>query len=140
MIDVTNLKRLFQNKSEDLITKLDEIGDLLEHGELDRDEVITFSEHVLDLAIAEENIAVKESLLRILLHAVIYQDVGKNVEWDKLANALPMLHDSILDYALTIIGSSKNKKYLNVIEPYLHSQTDYIKQTAAEALIEISHN
>lgn len=140
MIDVNNLKRLFQNRSEDLVVKLDEIGDLLEQGQLNRIDVIIFSEHVLDLAIAEENIAVKESLFRILLNAVIYQDVGKNLEWDKLANILPMLHDSILDYALTIIGYSKNRKFIKVIESYLDSPIDYIKQTASEALMEINHH
>lgn len=82
----------------------------------------------------------KESLFRILLNAVIYQDVGKYVEWDKLANILPMLHDRILDYALTIIGYSKNRKFINVIKPYLDSPTDYIKQTASEALLEINHH
>ncbi|MFP3380695.1 hypothetical protein SB767_30705, partial [Bacillus sp. SIMBA_069] len=76
--------------------------------------------------------AVKESLFRILLNAVVYQNIAKNMEWDKLANVLPILHDSILDFALTILGFSKNRKFINIIETYLDSPTDYIKQTAAE--------
>ncbi|EJL20317.1 hypothetical protein [Brevibacillus sp. BC25] len=140
MIDVTFLKRLILNRNKDLDLKLDEIGDLLEYGTLNRNEVIKFTEYALVLAIAEENTAVKESLFRILLNAVTFQDVADKVEWDKLANALPSLHDPILDYALTIIGFSKNQKFINVIEPYLNSPTDYIRETAAEALVEINYD
>ncbi|MFP3388370.1 hypothetical protein [Brevibacillus sp. SIMBA_040] len=140
MIDVNTLKMLFLNRREDLVIKLDEIGDELEYGELNRIDVIKFSEYVLDLAIEEGNMAVKESLFRILLNAVVYQNIAKNMEWDKLANVLPILHDSILDFALTILGFSKNRKFINIIETYLDSPTDYIKQTAAEALMEINHS
>ncbi|WP_429843725.1 hypothetical protein [Brevibacillus sp. FIR094] len=45
-----------------------------------------------------------------------------------------------LDYALTIIGCSKNRKFIEVIEPYLHSPNDSIRQAAAEALEEINYN
>ncbi|MED1783466.1 hypothetical protein P4V43_16745 [Brevibacillus fortis] len=140
MIDVTYLKRLILNRNKDLDLKLDEISDLLEYGSLNRNEVIKFTEYALDLAIAEENRAVKESLFRILLNAVTFQEVAKTVEWDKLANVIPTLDAPILDYALTIIGFSKNQKFINVIEPYLHSPTDYIRQTAAEALVEINYD
>lgn len=140
MIDVTYLKRLILNRNKDLDLKLDEIGDLLEYGTLNRNEVIKFTEYALDLAIAEENMAVKESLFRILLNAVTFQAVADKVEWDKLANALPSLHDAILDYALTIISFSKKRKFINVIEPYLNSPTDYSRQTAAEALVEINYD
>lgn len=140
MIDVNTLKILFLNRREDLVIKLNEIGDEIEHGELNRIEVIKFSEYVLDLAIEEGNIAVKESLFRILLNAAVYQNIGKNVEWDKLANVLPILHDTILDLALTILGFSKNRKFIPVIETYSNSPIDYIKQTAVEALMEIKHS
>lgn len=140
MIKVNTLKMLLLNRKEDLVIKLDEIGDEIEHGELNRIEVIKFSEYVLDLAIEEGNMAVKESLFRILLNAAVHQNIGKNVEWDKLANVLPILHDSILDLALTILGFSKNRKFIPVIETYLNSPIGYIQQTAAEALMEIQHS
>ncbi|WP_244297469.1 hypothetical protein [Brevibacillus antibioticus] len=113
---------------------------MLEYGTLNRNEVIQFTEYALDLAIAEENRAVKESLFRLLLNAVTFQEVAKIVEWDKLENAIPTLDDPILDYALTIIGVSKKQKFINVIEPYLHSPTDYIRETAAKALVEINYD
>lgn len=140
MIDVNTLKMLLLYRKEDLVIKIDEIGDEIEHGELNRIEVIKFSEYVLDLAIEEGNMAVKESLFRILLNAAVYQNIGKNVEWDKLAKVLPILHDTILDLALTILGFSKNRKFIPVIDTYSNFPIDYIKQTAVEALMEIKHN
>lgn len=140
MIDVTYLKRLFLNRGDDLFNRLEEIGDLIEYGTLNRDDVINITEYALDLAIVEENFAIKESLFRIIANAVTFQEVAKTIEWDKLANVIPTLNDPILDYALTIISFSKNQKFINVIEPYLNSPTDYIRETAAEALVEINYD
>ncbi|GEC90482.1 MULTISPECIES: hypothetical protein [Brevibacillus] len=140
MIDVTYLKRLFLNRGEDLDIRLAEIGDLLEYGTHDPNDVITFTEHALDLAIAEENFDVKERLFYLLMNAVTYQGVARNVEWDPLADVLPTLDDAILDYALSILGCSKNRKFIKVMEPYLHSPNDSIRETAAEALEDINYN
>ncbi|PSK03721.1 hypothetical protein C7R92_28435 [Brevibacillus porteri] len=140
MIDVTYLKRLFLNRREDLHLRLGDIGDLLEYGTHNPNDVITFTEYVLDLAIAEENFVVKESLFHLLMNAVTFQGIVRNVEWEPFINVLPTLDDAILDYALAIIGCSKNRKFIKVIEPYLHSPTEYIRQTAAEALEEINYN
>ncbi|WP_253721247.1 hypothetical protein [Brevibacillus brevis] len=65
---------------------------------------------------------------------------ARKVEWDPFANVLPTLDDAILDYALSILGCSKNRKFIKVIEPYLHSPTENIRQAAAEALEEINYN
>ncbi|CAI8893207.1 Cnd1 domain-containing protein [Brevibacillus sp. IT-7CA2] len=140
MIEATYLKRLFQNRREDLHLRLGDIGDLLEHGNPNRKDVIAFTEYALELAIAEEDFEVKESLFYLLMNAVTFQGVARNVEWDSLASVLPTLDDAILDYALTILGCSKNRKFIKVVEPYLHSPTENIRQAAAEALEEINYN
>ncbi|ASJ52379.1 hypothetical protein BP422_01780 [Brevibacillus formosus] len=140
MIDVAYLKRLFLDRREDLHLRLGDIGDLLEYGNPNRKDVIVFTEYALELAIAEEDFDVKESLFYLLMNAVTFQGVARNVEWDPLANVLPTLDDAILNYALAIIGCSKNRKFIKVIEPYLHSPTEYIRQTATEALEEINYN
>ncbi|WP_409177637.1 HEAT repeat domain-containing protein [Brevibacillus fortis] len=140
MIEVTYLKGLFLNRREDLQLRLGDIGDLLEYGTHNLNEVITFTEYALELAITEENFGVKESLFYLIMNAVTFQGIARNVEWDRLANVLPTLDDAILVYALTILGCSKNRKFIKVIEPYLHSPNDDIRQTAAEALVEINYN
>ncbi|MCC8434787.1 hypothetical protein HP567_009560 [Brevibacillus sp. M2.1A] len=139
MIDVTYLERLFLNRREDLHLRLGDIGDLLEYGNPNRNDVITFTKYVLELAIAEENFEVKESLFYLLMNAVTFQGVARNVEWEPLADVLPTLEDAILIYALTILGFSKNRKFIKVIEPYLYSPNDSIRETAAEALEEINY-
>lgn len=139
MIDVTYLERLFLNRREDLHLRLGDIGDLLEYGNPNRNDVITFTKYVLELAIAEENFEVKESLFYLLMNAVTFQGVARNVEWEPLADVLPTLEDAILIYPLTILGFSKNRKFIKVIEPYLHSPNDSIRETAAEALEEINY-
>ncbi|MFA4134205.1 MULTISPECIES: hypothetical protein [unclassified Brevibacillus] len=140
MIDVTYLKRLFLNRRDDLHLRLGDIGDLLEHGNPNRKDVIAFTQYGLELAIAEEDFEVKESLFYQLMNAVTFQGVARDVEWDPLANGLPTLDDAILDYALSILGCSKNRKFIKIIEPYLHSPTEDIRQAAAEALEEINYN
>ncbi|NQF15919.1 hypothetical protein HPY31_18655 [Brevibacillus sp. HB1.3] len=140
MIEVTYLKRLFLNRREDLHLRLGDMGDLLEYGNPNRQDVIAFTQYALELAIAEEDFEVKESLFHLLMNAVTFQGVARNVEWDPLANVLPTLDDAILDYALSILGCSKNRKFIKVIEPYLHSTTEDIRQAAAEALEEINYN
>lgn len=140
MIDVAYLKGLFLNRREDLDLRLGDIGDLLEYGNPNRNDVITFTKYALELAIAEENFDIKESLFYLLMNAVTFQGVARNVEWDPLADVLPTLDDAILDYALTILGCSKNRKFIKVIEPYLQSPNDSIRETAEEALEEINYN
>ncbi|KMZ42278.1 MULTISPECIES: hypothetical protein [Bacillales] len=140
MIEVTYLKRLFLNRREDLHLRLGDMGDLLEYGNPNRQDVIAFTQYALELAIAEEDFEVKESLFYLLMNAVTFQGVARNVEWDPLANVLPTLDDALLDYALTILGCSKKHKFIKVIEPYLHSTTEDIRQAAAEALEEINYN
>lgn len=140
MIDVTYLKRLFLNRREDLHLRLGVMGDLLEYGNPNRKDVIAFTQYALELAIAEEDFEVKESLFHLLMNAVTFQGAARKVEWDPLANVLPTLDDAILDYALSILGCSKNRKFIKVIEPYLHSPTENIRQAAAEALEEINYN
>lgn len=140
MIDVPYLKGLFLNRREDLQLRLGDIGDLLEYGNPNRNDVIAFTEYALKIAIAEEDFGVKESLFYLLMNAVTFQGVARNVEWEPLADVLPTLDEAILDYALTILGCSKNRKFIKVIEPYLHSPTENIRQVAAEALEEINYN
>lgn len=80
MIDVAYLEGLFLNRREDLDLRLGDIGDLLEYGNPDRNDVITFTKYALELAIAEENFVIKESLFYLLMNVVTFQGVARNVE------------------------------------------------------------
>ena len=133
---VSDFMTAMQSANPDI--NIDYIGDILEYGTVSQDEAIELSNLMIRSVLQEENNAVRESIFHALSHAVVFRNVGSFVEWNLLVDNVSKINSSELEYVLTCLGFSHNKKYIPFIESFLSNASPMIREVAQEALEELS--
>lgn len=135
---VEKINHIFTLKTElEQENKISEIGDIIEYGSLEREELIAAVNLMLSFIVREIGISVKESLLNVVNNALVYQNVGTEVSFDILLPYISKFRKDHLTYVLTFLGFSGKKEYRQLLEKYLNYNDDEIKEAAQEGICEI---
>lgn len=135
---VEKINYIFSLKTElEQENKIGEIGDIFEHSNLERKEIIEAVNLMLSFVVQEISSSMKESLLNAVNNALVYQNVGTEVSFDILLPYMSKLNEEQLSYVLSFMGFSGKKEYKPLLEKYLIYNDDEIKEAAQEALCEI---
>lgn len=118
---------------------IEDIGDILEYGDFDSDEIIEGINLLLWHVTSEKDNALKESILHTIHNGIVYQGIASEISLDLLLPYLVTFKEEHLTYGLTFLGFSGKRKYVTLLESYLNHSSEEIKETAKEAIIEIEH-
>jgi hypothetical protein len=110
-----------------------EIGDLLEADVVHPPEFRWLMPILIDRAVAEKDLTVKESLLFALASASA-EKLSGNVNLDPIAADIHQFDVACLDHALDILGFSGNARYRKVIKAFLTHPDESVRRAATDAL------
>lgn len=126
-----------ENNMTELLGKLNDIGDLLEYGDLSKEELIAcidcFLSHIENLY----DISIIENILNICFNVMEAHSVFEGFNLDPVISSLDRLDKECISYVFTLIGFSGDEKYKVILEKYL-SNVD-LKDEAEEALTELNY-
>ena len=115
---IENVKEILEQQNfYEKESQLEQLSDVFEYvQELGGEDVAKVVQILLEAALQEENISMKEAFFHTINNAVVYQHIGNHVDWDALATSLSSLGKWELEYALDILGMSGEAKYLPTLE------------------------
>lgn len=114
-----------------------EMGDFLEYGNLDRNEVIDSVNLLLSHVVLEKDGALKESIFHAINNALVYRDVAADVSLDLLLPYYSSFKKEYLSYVLSFFGFSGKRKYLSILKTFLNNSDKELQDTAKEAISEL---
>ena len=106
------------------VIKIEELGDELEYKVFSFEQVCRLINKLLELALKEKNTMVQEAYFHTINIAINVYNVIDYLNLKELINRLDALNDELLDYALSFIGKTKDKKYEALLIQYLSSSND----------------
>jgi hypothetical protein len=122
--------------------RLERLSSIFEHGrELNKVDLGKAVQILLDsvLQIDPDDKEMRESFFHAINSAVVFHDIGNRVNWEELVSLLPSLENTLLEYALNLLGLSGQEKYLPVVEPYTHHADPEVREWAEDAINEITY-
>lgn len=128
-------------KIQDVQEKLERIDDrvyeLSENRSVGAEEVGEATALLLQKALGEQNQEGKEAMFDLLATAVSWHQIETFIDWDAILAQIPHLAGNTLLSALEILGWSKDKRYIPLLERHLDSSSIWVQITALEALSQI---
>ena len=133
-----SLKSEFINRQQRL-KKAEEISDSLEFSVNDYDEIgyQKILQKIIDTAIQEEDGEIQEVLLNAVADALSHRDCVQELDLSSLSQIINALNLDCLLHGLDIIGLSRNKKYIDLINTFLKHPISEVRETAKIALEEL---
>lgn len=123
---------------QEKVERIDEsVYELSENRSVGAEEVGGATALLLQEALGEQNKEVKEAMFDLLATAVSWHQIGTFLDWDAILAQIPYLAGNTLLSALEMLGWSKEKRYIPLLERYLDSSNIWVQITALEALSQI---
>lgn len=119
--------------------KIEDIGDILEYGNLDRNEIIEGVNLLISHVAFKKDGSLKESILHAVHNAVVYRNIATEISLDVLLPYAPSFKEEYLTYVLSFLGFSGKQKYVPFLETYLNHPSEEIQEAAKEAIYEIEY-
>jgi hypothetical protein len=120
--------------------RLERLSDVFEYNlELNGD-VVQGVQSLLTGALSEKDERVKEALFHAINNAVVYyegENIGSRIDWDMMVAALSSLEKDCLIYALSMLGLSGQKRYLQILNAYVQNADPAIKTWALDAISDL---
>lgn len=126
-----------QNVQEKVERIEDSVYELSENRSIGAEEVGEATALLLQEALGEQNKEVKEAMFDLLATAVSWHQIETFIDWDAILAHIPYLAGNTLLSALEMLGWSKDKRYIPLLERYLDSSNIWVRITALEALSQI---
>lgn len=119
--------------------RLYELDWILERRDFSEDEALTATSLLLEHLLKEKDNRVQDSMTNALRRLSAFDIVSDTMDWEALVAQLPSFsrETDALNDVLDILGFSKNKKYLPVLETYLDDPSSGIQSAAVEAIVGI---
>ncbi|WMX48600.1 HEAT repeat domain-containing protein [Streptomyces roseicoloratus] len=115
---------------------LDVVSDVLETGRLTPDDAERAVGHLVTVALSDESYPVRESALHAACTASTHYELPYRVV-EPLAVGANGFEPLLLDYVLTILGSTHDQAALPIVERFLHHPHPEVREEAAEAVNEL---
>ncbi|MFE5485910.1 HEAT repeat domain-containing protein [Streptomyces sp. NPDC056527] len=116
---------------------LDAVSDVLETGRLTQDDAERVIERLVTIALSDEGHAVRESALHAICSASTHHELPYRVV-EPLAVGAAGFEPLLLDYVLSILGSTHDQAALPIVERFLQHPHLDVRREAADAVHELS--
>ena len=130
------IKELGSGDKECRIRNAEELGDLLEYGEISVREFESAAASLIDAIAGETEPQAREALTNTLA-ILASNNGGLKAPWDRSAAILPQLDISFLENSLTALGFSRDGSFEKVLKEYEQHTDKSVRETAADALAEL---
>ncbi|WIY63175.1 hypothetical protein [Bacillus arachidis] len=124
------------NKQEKL-SSLGAIGDILEYGDISRDEAIQEMNVLIKYVVEQNDNDIKEEILNIILNGENSRNVDKELDLEPIVLNLSKFNDECISYILSMLGYSGKEKYRKVIEQFKNSPR--LEEDVEDALFELDY-
>ncbi|MFJ2821724.1 HEAT repeat domain-containing protein [Streptomyces toxytricini] len=115
---------------------LDTVSDVLESGRLAQDYVERTVGRLVTVALSGENYAVRESALHAVCTASAHYELPYRVV-EPLAAGADGFEPLLLAYVLAVLGSTRDRAALPVVERFLNHPHPEVRREASEALTDL---
>ncbi|MEU2389673.1 hypothetical protein [Streptomyces sp. NPDC007369] len=115
---------------------LDVVGDVLETGRLTQEDAERAVERLVTVALSADGYAVQESALHAVCTAATHHRLPYRV-LEPLATGADRFGPLLLAYVLAILGSTRDRAALPVVQRFLHHPHPEVRGEAADAVNEI---
>ena len=96
--------------------KYDDLSDVFEYGNIPDEEVVKVCNQILLESKNEKNDAVLEAIYHAVFTAMNYRDIGSQLEIDRIIDVINNFNREILDYIISILAFTGNRKYVSIIK------------------------
>ena len=93
----------------------DNIGDILEYGNISDNEAIAICNNIIDESISESEPQILEAMYHAIFTGVVNRKIADQLHIDIIINNLNKFNEDVLDYIITILAFSGNRKYEGII-------------------------
>lgn len=93
----------------------DDIGDILEYGNITDNEAIVICNNIIDESISESESQILEAMYHAVFTGVVNRKVANQLHTDIIIKSLDKFNEDVLDYIITILAFSGNRKYERII-------------------------
>ena len=128
-------------ESEDIEIRriaIDYLSDLLYSKSLEVSEVFTIVNFIYNRVAIEPSNSLREELLHAVIYGMSNYDLSdRKVQWLHLSQYVSLFSGEVLAHTLVLLGGSKLRQYIPLLERYTHDSNEIIAQAAQEALVEL---
>ncbi|MDM5154754.1 hypothetical protein QUF88_13240 [Bacillus sp. DX1.1] len=103
---------------QEKLNSLGVIGDILEYGDISRDEAIQEMNVLIKYVVQQNDNDIKEEILHIILNGEDSRNVDKELDLEPIVSNLSKFNDECISYILSMLGYSGKEKYRTIIEQF----------------------
>lgn len=96
--------------------KYDDMNDVFEYGNISDEEVVKLCNQILIESKDEKSDVVLESMYHAVFTAMNCRDIGNQLEIDSILDVINNFNQEILDYIISILAFTGNRKYISIIK------------------------
>lgn len=96
--------------------KYDDMSDVFEYGNISDEEVVNLCNQILIESKDEKSNVVLESMYHAVFTAMNCCDIGNQLEIDSILDVINDFNQEILDYIISILAFTGNRKYISIIK------------------------
>lgn len=96
--------------------KYDDMNDVFEYGNISDEEVVKLCNQILIESKDEKSDVVLESMYHAVFTAMNCRDIGNQLEIGSILDVINNFNQEILDYIISILAFTGNRKYISIIK------------------------
>ena len=96
--------------------KYDDMNDVFEYGNISDEDVVKLCNQILIESKDEKSDVVLESMYHAVFTAMNCRDIGNQLEIDSILDVINNFNQEILDYIISILAFTGNRKYISIIK------------------------
>lgn len=96
--------------------KYDDMSDVFEYGNISDQEVVKLCNQILMESKDEKSDVVLESMYHAVFTAANCRDIGSQLEVHSILDVINNFNQEILDYIISILAFTGNRKYISIIK------------------------
>ena len=100
----------------DAQSKYEDIGDILEYGNITEEEAVILCNKIIDESVLENNTEILESMYHAILTGVVNRKIGDKLAINKIVDMLDKFDEEVSDYIVTILSYTGKKEYAQTIK------------------------
>lgn len=101
---------------KDMCNLYDNIGDVLECGNITDDEAIILCNDIINNSISENDNQILESMYHAIFTGVVNRKIGDKLHTNMIITSMDKFSEEVLDYIVTILAYTGNKEYIRIIK------------------------
>jgi len=96
--------------------RYDDIGDILEYGNITDEEAVRICNNIIDESIKEIDEQILESMYHAILMGVTYRKIGDKLHTNLILSIINKFDEQVSDYIITILAYTGKKEHIEIIK------------------------